>query len=123
MPSIRAPADLALHAVVAYSYFASGDDWHFDGPRGPVNVKIDAWMHTNNGDTCRAAALAHQGIILQPTFLVAQDLAAGTLVELIPAFRSPSLGIYAVYPTRKHVSPKVRALIDFLADRFAHAAW
>ena len=72
-------------------------------------------MHTNSGDTCRAAALAHQGVILQPTFLVGNDLAAGTLVELMPEFRSIELGIYAIYPTRKHVAPKVRALIDFLA--------
>jgi DNA-binding transcriptional LysR family regulator len=82
-------------------------------------------MHTNSGDTCRAAALAHQGVILQPTFLVGDDLAAGTLVELMPEFRSIELGIYAIYPTRKHVSPKVRAFIDFLTQHFdkAHTNW
>ena len=41
------------------------------------------------------------------------------MVEVMPEFRSLELGIYAVYPTRKHVSPKVRALIDFLGERFA----
>jgi len=76
-------------------------------------------IHTNSGDTCRAAALVHQGVILQPTFLVGEDLAAGTLVELMPEFKSIELGIYAVYPTRKHVSPKVRVLIDFLSDCFS----
>jgi DNA-binding transcriptional LysR family regulator len=64
-------------------------------------------------------ALAHQGVILQPSFLVAEDLAAGTLEELMPEFRSIELGIYAVYPTRKHVSPKVRVLIEFLGERFS----
>jgi DNA-binding transcriptional LysR family regulator len=113
------PADLAAHAVIAYSYWSTGDEWHFDGPDGPVSVKIKPCMHTNSGDTCRAAALAHQGIILQPTFLVGDDLAAGTLVELMPEFRSIEIGIYAVYPTRKHVAPKVRALVDFLAGHFA----
>jgi DNA-binding transcriptional LysR family regulator len=124
-PPILALADLAAaaHAVIGYSYFASGDDWQFDGPRGPVSVKTSPWMRTNNGDTCRAAALAHQGIILQPTFLVGEDLAAGALVEILPAFRSIELGVYVVYPTRKHVSPKVRALIDFLVRRFAGTAW
>ena len=82
-------------------------------------------MHTNSGDTCRAAALAHQGVILQLTFLVGDDLAAGTLVELMPLFHSIELGIYAIYPTRKHVSPKVRALVDFLAEHFeqTRSAW
>lgn len=113
------PADLTGHAVVSYSYWSTKDEWHFDGPQGRVSVKTDPCIHTNNGDTCRAAALAHQGVILQPSFLVGDDLEAGTLVELMPEFRSIELGIYAVYPTRKHVSPKVRALIDFLAERFA----
>lgn len=118
------PAELAAHAVISYSYLATRDEWHFAGPQGPVSVKTQPCIHTNNGDTCRAAALAHQGIILQPDFLVGRDLASGTLVELMPAFRALELGIYAVYPTRKHVPPKVRALIDFLAAHFAQTpAW
>ncbi|WP_394788092.1 LysR substrate-binding domain-containing protein [Rhodoferax sp.] len=117
------PADLAQHEVIAYSYWASKDEWHFTGLDGPVSVKTNPRMHTNSGDTCRAAALAHQGIVLQPTFLVGADLAAGTLVELMPQYRSIEIGIYAVYPTRKHVSPKVRALVEFLAGQFGSAGW
>ncbi len=117
----RQPADLAGHDVIAYSYWSTRDEWHFDGPQGPLSVKTDPWMHTNSGDTCRAAALAHRGVILQPMFLIGADLAAGTLVELMPEFRSIELGIYALYPTRKHVSPKVRALIDFLSHELAEA--
>ena len=119
------PGELTRHAVISYSYLSTRDEWHFDGPQGPVSVKTVPFMHTNSGDTCRAAALAHQGVILQPTFLVNDDLAAGTLVELMPEFRSIELGIYAVYPTRKHVAPKVRALIDFLSGHFGQdrAAW
>lgn len=121
----RQPAELAGHSVISYSYWSTKDEWHFDGPQGRVSVKTDPCMHTNSGDTCRAAALAHQGVILQPTFLVGDDLAAGMLVELMPEFRAIELGIYAIYPTRKHVSPKVRALIDFLAEQFAQTrpAW
>ena len=85
------PSELTQHAVLAYSLCARcGDHWHFDGPRGPVSVKVTPRMRTNSGDTCRAAALQHQGIVLQPTFLVGPDLAAGSLVEVMPAFRSAS---------------------------------
>ena len=115
----RRPADLADHAVIGYSHWSTGDEWQFEGPTGRVSVKTDPWMRSNSGDTCRAAALAHQGVILQPTFVVGTDLAAGSLVELLPGFRSIELGIYAIYPTRKHVAPKVRALIDFLVRQFA----
>jgi len=121
----KEPADLAQHAVISYSYWSTRDEWHFDGPQGPVSVKTQPCISTNSGDTCRAAALAHQGVILQPSFLVGPDIKAGALIELLPQFRSIELGIYAVYPTRKHVSAKVRALIDFLAAHFAQtrALW
>lgn len=113
------PRELTAHSVISYSYWSTKDEWRFDGPEGSVSVKTRPCMHTNSGDTCRAAALAHQGVILQPSFLVGKDLSDGTLVELMPQFRSIELGIYALYPTRKHVSAKVRALIEFLANHFA----
>ena len=116
----RHPDDLARHTVLAYSLLAGGDTWEFQGPQGPVSVKVQPRMHTNSGDTCRAAALAHQGVILQPDFLVGEDLRTGTLVELLPPYRIQDLGIYAVYPTRKHVPHKVRLLIDYLAQALTH---
>src|SRR5205823_13345500 len=119
----RQPEELAQHRVISYTYWSTRDEWHFQGPRGRISVKTQPCMHTNNGDTCRAAALAHQGIILQPTFLVGDDLAAGTLIELMPKYRSIELGIYAIYPTRKHVAAKVRVLIDFLVEAFRTPRW
>ncbi len=117
------PADLANHAVVAYSLLSTGDNWTFDGPDGPVSVKVSPWMRSNSGDTCRAAALQHAGIVLQPSFLVGADLLAGTLVEVLPQYRSSVFGIHAVWPTRKHLSARVRALIDFLAAALRTRAW
>lgn len=117
------PAELARHAVIGYSLFASGDTWSFSGPAGEESVKVQPRMRTNNGDTCRAAALAGQGIILQPSFMVGADLAEGRLVELMPGWRSIALGIYAVYPSRKFLAPKVRVIIDFLVEAFADPPW
>jgi DNA-binding transcriptional LysR family regulator len=110
------PSELERHDIIAYSYWSTGVEWSFNGPEGKVSVKTHPRIQTNNGDTCREAALAHQGIILQPTFLVGEDLASGALVELMPEFRSIELGIYAIYPTRKNIAPKVRVLIDFLSE-------
>jgi DNA-binding transcriptional LysR family regulator len=117
------PSELVTHRVLSYSLLAMGDRWTFEGPEGPVTVNVKPCMHTNSGDTCRAGALEHLGVILQPSFLVGEDLRAGALVELMPEFRSIELGIYAVYPTRKHVSPKVRLLIDYLIEAFDRRAW
>jgi len=117
------PSDLAHHAVIAYSLLSIGDTWEFAGPNGPVAVEVSPRMHTNSGDTCRAVALQHRGIVLQPSFLVGGDLLSGALVEVMPQYRAIELGVYAIYPTRKHVSPKVRVLIDFLVEAFRMRVW
>jgi len=117
------PAALAGHDIVSYSLFSMGETWTFAGPHGPVAVKVAPRMRANSGDTCRAAALQDLGIILQPGFMVGADLAAGTLREVLPGYRAAELGVYAVYPTRKFVTPKVRLLIDFLAEAFAAPPW
>jgi DNA-binding transcriptional LysR family regulator len=118
------PSELASHDVLAYSLFSMGDQWEFTGSEeGVVSVKVTPRMRTNSGDTCRVAALRHQGIVLQPSFMIGPDLLAGTLVEVMPAWHSIELGVYAVYPSRKFVSPKVRLMIEFLAGAFKMRAW
>lgn len=117
------PAELAGHAVWAYSYFAPGDEWPFEGPDGLVTARIRPVVRTNSGDTCRTGALQGRCIVLQPSFLVGPDLQSGDLVELMPEYRSLELGIHALYPSRKHLPPKVRLLIDFLVESFAQRPW
>lgn len=140
----RMPQDLSGHAVLAYSLFSSGTLWTFRQTRpalahpsasrsrrgrqqaaapaelnagAEVQVRISPRLLTNNGDTCVQAALGHAGIVLQPDFLVQRDLDEGRLVALLPRWEAGELGIHAVYPSREHVSPKVRLLIDELARR------
>src|SRR3546814_7479744 len=101
------PRELAMHATIAYSYWSGRDEWRFHGQEGEVGVRIQPIMRANNGDTCMTEALAHLGVILQPTFLVGEALRAGKLCELMPQYRCSKLGIYAVYPQRMHVHPCV----------------
>jgi DNA-binding transcriptional LysR family regulator len=117
------PQELAHHRLIAYSYWSGGDVWPFTGSDGEVTVRVKPRIHTNSGDTCRAAALEDQGIVLQPDFLVGSDLSRGTLVELMPGYRSLELGIHAVYASRKHLPMKTRRLVDFLASAFVNPGW
>lgn len=117
------PADIARHTVFTYTLLATGDTWNFEGPDGPVEVKVTPRLRSNNGDTCCAAALQHQGIVLQPSFMVSHHLRAGALVEVLPQYRSLELGVYAVYASRRHVTPKVRVVIDFLVEAFRTCPW
>lgn len=117
------PRELASHDVISYAYFSGGDDWRFTGPDGEVAVRVHPRIHTNSGDTCRVAALHHQGVILQPDFIVGDDLRRGDLVELMPAYTAVELGIHAVYASRKYLPMKTRALVDFLVAELASPPW
>jgi len=119
----RHPADLAHHAVLAYTLRAMGEHWEFEGPEGRIDVKVAPKFRSNSGGTNRIGALHHLGIILEPSFRVGEDLRSGALVEVLPKYRSTELGVYAVYPTRKHVSPKVRMLVEFLVEAFRKKPW
>jgi DNA-binding transcriptional LysR family regulator len=111
------PADLLHHDCIVYTY--TGDEWQFSDATGkPQPVRVRGVMHTNNGDTVRAAALGGLGVIWQPTFLIGADLRAGRLVPVLTDYRLPDIDVLAVYPTRRHLSAKVRAMIDFLVREF-----
>ncbi|MEV4778192.1 LysR family transcriptional regulator [Burkholderia sp. LMU1-1-1.1] len=116
----QAPQDLAAHRCIGYRYAATADEWHFSNQLGQTDVvKVSCAMHTNNGDTARAVAVAGGGVIWQPTFLIGADLRAGRLVRVLPDYHLPDIDVLAVYPSRRHLSAKVRVMIDFLAEEFA----
>jgi DNA-binding transcriptional LysR family regulator len=115
--------DVAQHEVISYTYWSGGDTWRFSTDSGEREVATRPRLRANSGDTCRAVALSHGGIVLQPSFLVGEDLAAGRLVEILPQYHGPQLNIYAVYPTRRQLPARVRILIDFLADSFGRPGW
>jgi DNA-binding transcriptional LysR family regulator len=111
------PADLTEHRCIGYSYATSGDEWQFFDADGKQHaVRVTCHMHTNNGDTARIAALAGQGVIWQPTFLVGADLRAARLIALMPDYRLHETDVLAMYPSRRHLSSRVRVMIDFLVD-------
>lgn len=122
-PKLRSLEDISAHPVIAYSYWSGGDVWAFEGPDGPVEVVTQARLRSNSGDTCLAAALAGQGLILQPDFIVGPDLKAGRLLEVLPQYRAPTLAIHAVYPSRQHLSVKVRRMVEYLAAAFEKPGW
>ena len=113
-------ADLAGHAALVYSNLANPDTWNFVGPEGqPGSVKVPVRLRANNGEFLTRAAIAGQGIILHPTFYLDEAIRAGELVPLLTDHAWPQVNAYAVYPPTRHLSRRVRALVDFLAERLA----
>ncbi len=113
----KKPEDLAAHSCLGYTYTNSGGEWRLKNRGKEVAVRSDGAIKADNGDMLRLAALSGAGLIFQPLFIVSDDLQAGRLVQVLAEYASAELGIYAIYPSRKHLSAKVRTFVDFLVER------
>ncbi len=113
------PEDLREHACLAYSLNTLVDEWRFvDAAGRPFSVEIKGPLRANNGDILRTAAIRDLGIASLPSFIIGNDLRVGALVSILEPFVVQDAGVYAVYPHSRHLSPKVRAFVDFLVERF-----
>lgn len=119
----RHPAELTAHNCFCYSYFATRNEWRFQGPDGPATVRITGSLNANNGDVLRIAAVAGLGVVLSPVILTCDDLREGRLEPVLQEFESQPHGVHAVYPHNRHLSAKVRAFVDFMVDALDPAPW
>jgi DNA-binding transcriptional LysR family regulator len=120
----HAPEDLAKHACLSYEYLPNRNVWAFRDPAGGErSVRIDGPVHANNGRFLVALATEGAGISHEPDFIVGPDVRAGRLKPILTKFEPAPLPIYVVYPSRRHLSAKVRAFSDFLFERFNLEKW
>ena len=114
----HAPADLRDHVCLGYSLAKMPNEWRFRAPRGRwTAVTVAGPVYCNNDFVLKQAALDGLGVALFPRFFVARELADGRLVQALPKFDTPALSINVVYASRHNLPPKVRAFVDFLAER------
>lgn len=114
----KAPKDLIKHNIVSYQYQESVTQWEFTDPAGKsLTVPVVEKIKMNNSLGMREAVLNGAGIMRTPTFVVGKDIQKAQLIPLLSQFKTLQLSIYAVYPQRRHLSPKVRAFIDFMLER------
>lgn len=111
--------DLRRAPRLAFSDAVSSGDWTLTDPAGQAHV-IDGPIHmaTNNTQMMLAAAIAGAGVAYGPSFVFGQSIAAGQLVALLPRYKATEFTIQAVYPTKRHVSLKLRSFVDHLIANF-----
>lgn len=114
----KSPADLAHHNCLSYAYSGHQHEWNFTRRGRAQTVKVAGNLHGNNGEMLCHAATSGLGVIVQPTFLAYELLRARKLVRILEGWEADELTIYAVYPSRQFLTPKVRSFIDFLVERF-----
>jgi DNA-binding transcriptional LysR family regulator len=92
--------------------------WTLTGPDGPLRVAITGRLRTNSIESVLAGVLAGHGIALVPLWMMRAALRDGTVRPILRAWRSAAIPISAVYPSRRFLAPRTRAVIDFLVQEF-----
>lgn len=115
----RKPADLLQHRLLLYTHATRPNELVLRSRQGrSETLQVRAFLEANDTQALRAAGLAGLGLLVQPTFAIQEDLEAGLLVPVLPNWSLPPLTINVAYPSRKHVSAKVRTFIEFLTEHF-----
>jgi DNA-binding transcriptional LysR family regulator len=110
-PAPRRPRDILEHECLGYH--GPSETWMFSTGEA---LETRGRLAFDNGDALRAAALAGLGLVYLPTYLVGDDVRTGRLVPLLLEHTHPGTSLFAVYPESRHLSPKVRAMIDWLLE-------
>ncbi len=115
----RTPEELRQHNCILYTRLATGANWPFTGREGPISVPVQGRIRVNSTEGVRAAILSGLGIGMVPAWhFVDREIETGRLTILLPDYEPAPHPIHAVYPTRRFVAPKLRAMLDYLATEF-----
>ncbi|MGF1468021.1 MAG: LysR family transcriptional regulator [Sandaracinaceae bacterium] len=115
----RAPEELGAHSLLRFSLSDHADEWTFRRGGRAVRVPVRSRYSVGSSLAVRDALRAGFGLTLIPRVYVEEDLAERRLVSVLDDWVGDDTTLYAVYPSRRYVVPKVRAFIDFLSEAFA----
>ena len=114
----REPADLARHRLLIYNLAHDPAQLHFTRDGTATTVPVRGLLEANDGQVLRAAALKHLGVLVQPMYIIHDDVVAGRLVPVMQDWELPRLTINIAYPTRRHLPAKVRCFVDYVVEQF-----
>lgn len=112
------PKDLLDHDCIIDTNFKAVHKWPFEIDGTAQALEVSGRLKVNSASGARKLALQDRGLFLTLNYMVREDIATEQLVQVLPSFTKTVLPINLIYPPTKHLSAKVRAFIDFAADRF-----
>jgi DNA-binding transcriptional LysR family regulator len=111
------PDDLADHICLIHSSLPDPLTWRFTGPDGPIAVRVDGAFIANDSVAVLRAARAGHGIALLPEVTVVDDLHTGRLCRLLADYPSQIVPVYVMYPSRRHLAPRTRVVMEFVVEQ------
>jgi DNA-binding transcriptional LysR family regulator len=115
----QTPDELANHRLLIYNLANQPHQLRFTRNGAETSLPVQGVLEANDGQVIRAAAIKHLGILLQPMYIIHDDVVAGRLVPVLQEWELQRLTINIAYPTRRHLPAKVRCFVDFLVEKFA----
>lgn len=113
----RTPEELGSHDLLTYSLMPLPNVWRFESAQGTRHeLRVTTRHRANSGRVLAALATSGLGVIIEPDFIVAPELQSGALVRVLADYTLARSPISAVYPSRRHLSAKVRTFVDYLAE-------
>ena len=112
------PDELTQHTLLTYPPGNQINDWHFMVGGTETVIRAKGAIMTSNGDSILKAVQAGGGLAMLPSFMTGEHIKSGRLIEVLSEFVREDVPIYAVYPSSRHLSPKVRAFVDFLIETY-----
>lgn len=112
------PDQLKALPCLHYGTLGEGHTWRLIGQDKTHTVQVNGVMCANNGEVLMEAAKRSLGIAFLPTFIAGPALQSGELVRVLTDYAPPDIHLMIVYPPNRHLSPKIRRLIEFMYDRF-----
>lgn len=115
----QTPDELRTHKELRFGHRDHGR-WRYQAPDGSTGeIEMSPRLCATNGEFLRDAALAGEGILIEPSFIICNEIRSGQLVQILTEYTFETLAVYAIYPPTRHLSARVRAFVDSLVVRFS----
>jgi DNA-binding transcriptional LysR family regulator len=115
----QTPYELAAHSCLIFTQSSNAHEWQFDGPNGIINIPVTGRFRSDAGDAIREAVISGYGIGMLPGWYFRDEMAQGTVRVLLGDWQVPGTPVHIIYPSRRYLSPRVRAVMDFLLKEFS----
>jgi DNA-binding transcriptional LysR family regulator len=112
------PAELSEHDCIVHDVGPASKNWRFIGPDGPYDIEVHSRFCSNDSEVVRQAALAGHGIALMYEPQVLEDVMTAQLHRVLPDYPTVRTQVFLIYPSRRHLAPRTRVVIDFVVEQF-----
>jgi DNA-binding transcriptional LysR family regulator len=118
----QTPQDLTGHDCLVFTHGATPSHWPFEGKDGTFSIPVSGRFRSDSGEGVREAVISGYGIGLLPAWYFRDEIANGSVQILLRGWQVPGAPVHLIYPSRRHLSPRVRVVMDFLHQEYSNEA-